>query len=434
MKQYFLLVVLSLWNLSQVQAQLYTERKNQHRFAQTYLGLGAQYAPSGGQLFWNDGQSAFPHMVAPRLTIGGLHFWGHVDFQMNFALSHLTNRQLDPQTQFEYSSGSDLNVRFYPWAIKFGAIRPYVGIGVNFTTFTLDHEFLGFRGDIYMQTTATAGLSFAFKNWQVNAEANWFPFNKKTFYTNHQDAATMVLPPLYVSLGVARYFDVTLREEKGMESGSTLALEEELKADKKLSCFSIGIGASTTFFLSAPKFSTGARASVPRHKSEIHPDLGIGYFFHRANMHVGLSYRWFQSGVESYGVEHLIRRQSLAIEGYKFLLNYKGFVPFVGLTIGLERWAMAEFIGNEQVGATQRTQMIAPGLIFGWDILASPLETWVLRTNLRYYPFQTITDVEGKQSRVDQFEFNFIQAVFYPQRMVHIPKAKKAAKEAGAIF
>jgi hypothetical protein len=85
----------------------------------------------------------------------------------------------------------------------------------------------------------------------------------------------------------------------------------------------------------------------------------------------------------------------------------------------LEKWASAQFEGDEQIGATQRTNIVSPGILFGWDILASPLETWLLRTNLRYYPFQKVKDAEGNIARVDQFEFNFIQLVIYPNRMIN---------------
>jgi uncharacterized membrane protein len=115
----------------------------------------------------------------------------------------------------------------------------------------------------------------------------------------------------------------------------------------------------------------------------------------------------------------------LALEAFWFFWDYNGFVPFVGPTISFERWASCRFENYVQQGETQRTQMISPGILFGWDILASPLETWVLRTNLRYYPFQKVRDSDGKWSRVDQFEFNFIQLVVYPNRWVHIRKAKR---------
>lgn len=63
--------------------------------------------------------------------------------------------------------------------------------------------------------------------------------------------------------------------------------------------------------------------------------------------------------------------------------------------------------------------MISPGIIFGWDIVPSPLETWVLRTNLRYYPLQKVKNPTGEISRVDQFEFNIIQLVIYPNRIIN---------------
>lgn len=53
---------------------------------------------------------------------------------------------------------------------------------------------------------------------------------------------------------------------------------------------------------------------------------------------------------------------------------------------------------------------------------------------MRYYPFQRVKDIDDNWISVDQFEFNFIQTVFYPQRMAIILKAKKAAKERGAVF
>lgn len=90
-----------------------------------------------------------------------------------------------------------------------------------------------------------------------------------------------------------------------------------------------------------------------------------------------------------------------------------------------ERWAAGLFYGNEQQGETMRTRLFSPGIILGWDIVPSPVYTWVLRTNLRYYPFQRIETQPGINSRVDQFEFNFIQFVWYPNRFVNVRKARR---------
>ncbi|MCB0561245.1 MAG: hypothetical protein H6573_00150 [Lewinellaceae bacterium] len=221
-----------------------------------------------------------------------------------------------------------------------------------------------------------------------------------------------------------KYFDTTLREEQPKLSGKTALLENKLFADGKLNSLSIGIAPSASYFLKSPEFSENWQ-SLPNHKASFNWDIGLGYLHHKANLHIGLSYRSYASNVVSYGLEHILRRQSLALEATKFVWNYNGFVPFCGVSLSAERWAAGAFIGDVQQGETTRSSMLSPGIIFGWDIVPSPLETWVLRTNLRYYPSQKIKDVQGKSSRIDQFEFNFIQFVFYPNRWMQVRKAKR---------
>jgi hypothetical protein len=252
----------------------------------------------------------------------------------------------------------------------------------------------------------------------------WLPHNERTFYADRTTPYTLELPQSYLSIGIVKYFEGTLREEADMQSGRTKRLEDKFRKEGKLNSFSIAAAPSGSYFLLAPKLDDPLRRSLPRHKGNFVWDFGVGYLFHDAGIHLGVSYRDYTSRVESYDLEHLIRRRSIALEAFKFLWNYNGFVPFLGPSISYERWATGEFEGDTQLGQTQRKQMISPGIIFGWDILASPLETWVLRTNLRYYPFQKILGTDGNISRVDQFEFNFIQLVIYPNRLFNYPKVK----------
>lgn len=213
-----------------------------------------------------------------------------------------------------------------------------------------------------------------------------------------------------------------------MRSGKTAKMEALLKAKKKLNSFSLGVGLSSAFFLQSPHYESNTRVSVPKHRDALYWDLGLGYLFYQAKFHVGLSYRNYMSDMESFGLEHIIRRRAFALEGYKFVWNHKGFVPFLGLSVSRENWATAEFDGDTQVTDTQRTQKMYARVIFGWDISPSPVDTWTLRTNLRHYPFQNITNLEGNTSRVDQFEFNFIQLVIYPNRIFNIDKEKRKMK------
>lgn len=406
-------------------AQPYTKSKTRHRFAFTYVGLGAQITPSSGVLFWEDKQLPFPSVVAPRFTIGGIHFWGHVDFNMNIPLSYLGDKTVAPETEMHARSGGDLSARLYPWRIEYGKVRPFLGIGWNEYVVSLRNEGLGSRTDLFVTTSLLTGVSFAFKGYHLNAEFMWMPNNSREFYSSRTDKHVFQLPKSYFSLSLVKHFEGTLREEKNFLNGKTKELEKKLSKENKLNSFSIGIAPSGSYFLQAPKFG-GSASSLPRHTGVFNMEYSIGYLVHQAGFHAGLTFREFTSQVESFGFDDLMRRRSLALEAFWFFWDYNGFVPFIGPTLSFERWASGRFENDVQQGGTQRTRLISPGIIFGWDILASPLETWVLRTNLRYYPFQKVRNAEGKWSPVDQFEFNFIQLVVYPSRIVNIHKAKKA--------
>lgn len=418
MKQ-ILLTFIILWTSELLHAQVYMEEKSRHRFAQTYVGFNTQIVPSQGKLIGDGESTKFPTLYSPRFTIGGLHFWGKLDFNVNIPLAHFGNKEVVEETEYLFKQGADLSARYYPWRMEFGKLRPYAGVSVNQMVFKLDHEELGRRDDLFFTASPLAGISYAYKGWQLNAELMWVPTNKKEFYTSRTQREIFHLPQNYFSVGIVKYFEATLKEEKGYKNGSTKKKEEKLRSEGKLNSFSIGVAPSGSYFLRAPKFSQGEQQSLPRHKGVFNWDLGVGYLFHDAGLHIGFSYRDYNSNSNSYGLEHVIRRNSIALEVLKFFWDYNGFVPFIGPSISYERWGAGEFEDDVLTNGVHKTKMISPGIIFGWDIIASPLETWILRTNLRYYPLQKITNPTGEVSRVDQFEFNIIQLVIYPNRIIN---------------
>ena len=332
---------------------------------------------------------------------------------------------MNADTDLFFSPGGDLSVRYYPWRLSYLKPRPYGGISVNTMLFGLESEMRGDRYDGFVTTSLLGGVAFAFKDWQVNAEWMWRADRQRTFFSDRATQEVLQLPRHYFSFGLVRYVDFTLQNEANKISGRTEKLHQALKKDRKVNSISVGLAPSSAFFLKSPLYGSGDRRSLPDHRGEVMWEFGLGYLLHNEGVHLGFSYRDYTSSVESYGLEHLFRRRSVALEALFFLLDYNGFVPFVGPSVSYERWGVAEFEGNRQVGNTRRTGKVSPGLVFGWDIVPSPIDTWVLRTNLRYYPLQRIEDVEGKKSRVDQFEFNFIQFVLYPNRVFHVARAKK---------
>lgn len=406
-------------------AQPYVAKKTQHRFAQSYLGLNIQTIPSSGKLFWNGSSGKFPSMYSPRLNIGGLHFWGMVDFNMNFPLVTLGDFAMDDDNELVFTPGGDLSARFYPWRMKYKKLRPYIGYSANEMKLTIKNEQIGKRNDLFITSSGIAGISYANNRWQFSAEIMHMFDNTRTFYSNRQNEHEYVLPKSYFSFGFVKFFEGTLQAEENKNSGLTDRIERKLRKEATLNSFSFSFAPSGAYFLKAPSFSDAQRLSLPRHKASMVWEYGAGYLFHDAKLHVGISYRDYTSVSESYDFEHLIRRYTFALEARKFFWNYNGFVPFVGPSISFERWAVGQFEGDTQVGETQRTRMISPGIVFGWDILASPIETWVLRTNLRYYPFQRINGTDGSKIDVDQFEFNFIQLVVYPNRLFNVRRVKR---------
>lgn len=405
-------------------AQLYTEKKSRHRFAQSYIGFNTQIVPAAGRLVWQNQEQEFPTTIMPHLTLGGLHFWGKLDFNMTLYLTNFGNLKLQNNGEVEYRSAGSLSARYYPRRMEFKKLRPYMGAFLDFSSLGLGNKTHGKRYDGFITLMPVGGISFALKNWQINAETTFLLNNKKTFYSSETQKNTFELPRTSFSLGIVRYFDNTIKEEKPTESGKTAKVTAKLAANKKLNSFSIGFSPSSAFFLQSPQFSEELE-SLPIHKASFNFDIGVGYFFYKAKLHTGFSYRNYSSKAISYSLEHIVRRQSIAFETYKFLFDYNGFVPYLGASISAEKWATGLFRNNIQQGEVARTEMISAGLIFGWDIVPSPLDTWVLRTNLRYYPFQEINDINGKKSRVDQFEFNFIQLVIYPNRIINFRKVKK---------
>ena len=111
-------------------------------------------------------------------------------------------------------------------------------------------------------------------------------------------------------------------------------------------------------------------------------------------------------------------RFSTALEGYKFQLDYHGFVPFIGPSIMLDHLVV-------NVNGTKITNVKpAIGIVFGWDIRVTQTGTSLLRTNLRYVPGHHVK-VKDDKIMFDHLEFNFIQYVKFFGRAKIYKKYRK---------
>ena len=61
-------------------------------------------------------------------------------------------------------------------------------------TLGFEDDELGYRYDLFITSSAIAGVSFARNGLQVNAELMWMLNNKRNFYSNRTDEHTFELP------------------------------------------------------------------------------------------------------------------------------------------------------------------------------------------------------------------------------------------------
>lgn len=66
------------------------------------------------------------------------------------------------------------------------------------------------------------------------------------------------------------------------------------------------------------------------------PDMALGYHFLNAETVLALSYRPMVQHRKAFGELLSVNRKSVLLEGYKFLFDYHGFAPYIGLGLSRE--------------------------------------------------------------------------------------------------
>ncbi len=384
--------------------------RTRHRFAQLNLGADVRLFGHGNLNaaslhLQNITQAQWPPShTESRLIIGGTHFWGHADFQVAFTL--VKNKKSG------ISNGAETALRFFPWQISDHKLRPYfslswlpqtskVGEGAN----KLRHLFPTGVGMIYNRKNNLfeAGLTY---NYQ----------SRNSYYVSKTQQSTLILPQVWLHIGYKFMLETTLSAESSWKSGRSARLTDTLASLRRLNGFTFAAGMSSAVFLSSPAYNSKLRPYLGGHGMSVFPELGAGYYFHNADLQLNLAYRNINSSIAAYGDEQIIGRRAMSFEAFKFLCDYHGFAAFAGAAAGVDWLKVTEKSDNGEVVTTNR-KAIQPGLVFGWDIRPDRLQTWYLRTNLRWYPFTGIYMQNGDWYSFAQLEFNFIQLVVFPGRL-----------------
>jgi hypothetical protein len=417
-----LLLIFSLFWPMIANAQVFTEQQTRHRFAQLTLGLDYQTNLPGETSYLNSEGAlrglSLNSLHRPRFIIGGTHFWGHADFLIAIPLTNPTVNA-DQQT-IRYESGVETVFKYYPWKIRHHKIRPYLGMALASMNYEQSNGLLEFGDGPELNHTSVpvvGGLTYNTGSHLIEVGGLWNYANSQDYWISRDREVTIETSPLYLHLTYKFMLETTLSAEQGWESGQTEGVTTRLAEQKRLNGFHFGLGLSSAFWIGQSSYNENARPYIGQYLNSVMPDFTLGYYLHQPDLGFALAYRGYSANTEAYGVEQRAQRRSLVLEATKFLFDYHGFVPFAGPALSYEQLGFQEWFEGEQVQDVS-DRRLAYGLTFGWDIRPNRIQTWLLRTNLRWFPNLNLEIEEGRSVGFDAIEFNFIQLIIYPNRMI----------------
>ena len=407
-----LLVSVSLYGQSDsVYTQSYLDKST--RFAWLTYGGDLNYLSGGTTQQLINGvkqDTDFGSTLTPRLTIGGIHFWGHADFYVTFPLSFLTLQDKPSGlNHLDVYQGVETGMRLYPLKLQPQRLSPFLGI--SFRRFRFSQE----SGESNSSNVVPSygrfthpvqfGLTYTSDQWHFSASGYYNYQNEFDYFISPTETANVRLNPVSFSLSFLRYIDTDRHFRKPGAAGQLNDYYQKLKSENLLSAWFFGIGPSAALQMNKSAYF---RENYPflydNYSAAILPDLTFGRYFNNIDANVNLAYRTYGDRFEGFGTEIRTRRHSVGVESVKFLFNYLGFVPYVGPILSYENL-------NTSVNGIDYTEnKLALGVTFGWDIRVTKTGSSLLRTNLRYYPNLHMS-VEGEKMMFDHLEFNFIQWV-----------------------
>jgi hypothetical protein len=401
-----LLVLVSLKMI----AQPYTvENGNtRHRFAQLELGVTQYFSPNAGKTqslseTGEVGDTQFGANSISAFFIGATHFWGHCDMALTIPLKQFGEGM---------SYGVDLQMKYYPWRITQNKLRPYVGVSMS----PFGYAQNGGPSISKIYFPLMAGINFYKNAHQLELGVVYNYNNKFDYPISRTQVGLAQVQPFVFSATYKYTLETTGSRERAWRNGTTAKQTQILSDAGKLNSFSVAVGLTSAFRLKESDYLNKKYGFAGQHSFDATLEYGLGYYLHKPDMHFNLAYRTFKSSIDAYGYKQDARREAVTFEVYKMLGDYHGFVPFIGPNISYENLSINES-DNGDAPKNYTYKGFKPGITFGWDIRPDRLQSWILRTNLRWQPNLNVTMGDGNKNALDQLEFNFIQLVLYPQRM-----------------
>lgn len=412
---YFLVYLFSASCLFGQSDSLYTLEylSKSTRFAWMTYGGDFNYSSGGTSQILVSGTKqnlSFGSTILPRLTIGGIHFWGHADFYVTFPLSFLTLQSVPEGLEnLDVYQGVETGARIYPIKLESGKVSPFIGISFRRIRYSQESEESTFRNGVpghgRFIHPVQFGITYTSPKWHITASGYYNHQNEFSYYISPNELASVMLNPLSVNVSFLRYIDTDggLRSERAVRQVNRNY--QTLKNNNLLSAWFFGIGPSSALQMSkSPYLKENFAYFYDEYLASVFPDLSFGRYFHKLDFNVNFSYRTYGDQYQGFDSEIFTRRHSLGIESVKYLFNYLGFAPYVGPILSYE------MLRTSVNGTNYQENKPALGITFGWDIRVTESSTGLLRTNLRYYPNLSMS-IDGSKMMYNHLEFNFIQWV-----------------------
>ncbi len=420
--KYCLSILVFLFIIQVGYSQVYIEKQSRHRFAQLNLGFDIESSFGGNTQYLNTQSNiqalSIESSISPRFLIGGTHFWGHADFYIGIPL--FGNKTEKENQEITALRGVETVFKYYPLRIENKKVRPYIGTSLAPFYYEQNNGNLAYGSGPELNHTSLpllGGFTYNSTNHLIELGLAWNYNNSQEYHISRDRVIAVNTPPVYASLSYRYILETTLSAKKDWESGRTEEVTKILADAGRLNGIYLGAGITSAFWLGESSYNTQNRPYLEKYGTSIMVDYTLGYYIHKPDINLAFAYRTYGSSTDTYGAVQSLRRCSVLFEATKYLLDYHGFAPFLGPAISFEDLRFIEqFEGTRTVGLGDNS--LAYGLTFGWDIRPNRIQNWLLRTNLRWFPNLYLDIEPDAQISFSNIEFNFIQLVIYPGRMM----------------